>query len=134
MNLPLAINARELDKFYDAAKTTINVFYKNVEGAILDSGSKGFMPFWVFHKDIIGNEPSWEKTFDYWGKCYYVYDKRKKEGMTKTDLVKHLQTLDRFSYLNLKEKELANPIHKVTNLLDEAERLILSAKSGTFPV
>jgi len=134
MNLPLAINARELDKFYDAAKTTINVFYKNVEGAILEGGSKGFMPLWVFHKDIIGNETAWEKIFDNWSKCYYVYDKRKKEGLTKTGLVKHLKKLDSFSYLNLTEKELANPIHKVTNLLDEAERLILSAKRGTFPV
>jgi hypothetical protein len=131
LNLPLAWNVVELDKFYNATKTTINVLFKNIEGSIRESGEKGIMPFWVFHKDVIGNEHAWEETIHRWQICYYVYEKFNKEKMKKTEIVKYMQK-DKSLFPNV--DDMPNSIHKLDKLLIEAEQLIESAERGTFPV
>ena len=129
-----ARNMEELQKFYEAAKISIAVHYKIIEESIRDSGEKGMVALWVYHRDVVGNEDDWNDKLDYWAKCYFVYDQFHKEGMTKTGLVKYLQGLDAFALEYLEQKTNHNAIHKVDVFLNEAERLMQSAKLGTFPI
>jgi hypothetical protein len=134
MSRPVTENVRNLEKFADAAKITINAMYKVIERLLYEKGEFGLMPLFIFHKDVIGNDAEWEETIHRWGLCYYVYNLHHIEKVSKSDLVRRLKENKLFSFLNLTEKDMPNSIHRLGKLLDEAEQLVASAKRGTFPV
>lgn len=135
---PLASNLREFDKFVEAARVTIKTTYETMqkvfEGILIEKQEKGLMPFWIFHRDIVGCGVEWKKTIKWWLECYYVYGVYLELNKKKAQLVRHLSGVDIFSHLYLTEVDMANSIHKVDKYIVEAERLIASAQAGTFPV
>lgn len=129
-SLPLAENMRALNRFCEATKITMELIYKNVQESISDSGVKGFMPFWIFHKDVIGNELEWIKTIERWEVCYIVYKWHKKEGIKKSDICRKKSLNHLFTNID----DGPNSTHRLDRFLVEAEQLILSAEAGTFPI
>lgn len=133
-SMSLSENLIALDKFADATRITLNIIYKALEGVISGTGEVGIMPFWLFHKDVIGNEPEWYKTINYWLKYYYAYIIYDAVGRSKSELVRKLIKIKAFDNLSLTENDMSNSIHKVDKYINEADRLIASAKRGTFPI
>ena len=120
---PIVELLNELDRFNRIAKLLIQSSVKNYT-EYLSEESKGLMPFFVFHKEVIGCEDKWRNDLIYYANCYAAYKGHFKDGVSRRKLIK---------ILNLNEKDEPNSLKKVNIMLAEAKRLIASAEKGTFP-
>ncbi|HJV66819.1 MAG TPA: hypothetical protein VJ550_13875, partial [Geomonas sp.] len=91
LNLPLAVNVMQLEKFREATEKTMRVICKNLEKEIVEGGEKGLMPFWVFNTDVIGNEDKWREIIREWEISYLVYKSHHVDGLSKTDIVENMK-------------------------------------------
>lgn len=128
LNLPLNVNIQQLNRFYDATKLAIEVVYSQMIDLVKESGGIGIMPFVIYHKDVVGDEAAWVKKISRWQRCYYFYVEHYHKKISKTEIVRNINS----PFFN--SDDLPNSIHKLNSLLKEAEQLKVSAKNGTFPL
>jgi hypothetical protein len=131
---PMNESISDAKQFIDSTAIIIKVMYGLLEEGVRESGEKGIMPLFVFHKDVIGNEASWEKTLKHWTLCYLLYKTHFKEGMSKTQIVKEFINISSVSKYSFNENDIPNSIHRLNILLEEARQLVISAQNGTFPI
>lgn len=119
---PLCKSFERLDDFYSAAKIVIEMMYSH---RIVSSigVSSGYMPFYVYHAEIIGNEVKWTKRLSRYGEClsalYY-----KNKGLKKTEII---------ALLKYNIEDMPNSYKKLDKAIEEANELVRSAAQGTFP-
>lgn len=127
MNLltPVQHTLKELELFNRGVKILLKLHGMSVleSEEIRSSGISSLLLFCV---EMAESKKSATNKIANWKKCLQVYDWHTKENLSKTDISKRLGVYD--------EEDKPNSIAPVREMLTEAERLMKSAKAGSFPL